>query len=237
MCGRFTLAAADHDLDAVFGNYSWPERRLRYNIAPTQQVLILKGNSSEPAWVRWGLVPRWARDTSGAARMINARSETVLEKPAFRDLMSRSRCLVIADGFYEWQLLPDGKKEPLYFQLPGGVPFGFAGLWDTWHDPTGQIVETCTILTRAAPPWLGAIHNRCPVIVDRSAHKRWLDTAQKIDMASADWLEPLTESGLPYARVGFRVNSVANDDSACREVHTKKEPGMVENHSRQGELF
>lgn len=237
MCGRFTLAAADHDLDVVFGHHPWPERRLRYNIAPTQQVLILKGNSNEPVWVRWGLVPRWAREASGAARMINARSETVLEKPAFRSLINRNRCLVIADGFYEWRLLPDGKKEPLYFHLPGGVPFGFAGLWDTWHSPEGQVLETCTILTRAAPSWLGAIHNRCPMIVDRPANKRWLDMDRKIDMACPDWVEPLTESGLPFARVGFRVNSVANDDSSCREALPATEAGMVQDHPRQGELF
>lgn len=238
MCGRFTLAATDHELDIVFGETAWPERQPRYNIAPTQQVLILKAGLNEPAWVRWGLVPRWAKDSGGAARMINARSETILEKPAFRSLVTRRRCLVLADGFYEWHLRPDGRKEPLYFHLSGGTPFGFAGLWDTWNSATGQMLETCTILTRAAPPWLKQFHERCPVIVARHANKRWLDMHHEIDMSRADWLEPQTESDLLYRRVSSRVNSVANDDSHCREALTPEtKAGMAQDHPRQGELF
>lgn len=215
MCGRFVLAADNDALDAEFGLRRWPARTPRYNIAPTQQVLIIKMGSDNPEWVRWGLVPRWAQDPSGAARMINARSETVLEKPAFRNLVRRNRCLVPASGYYEWQSTPGGGKQPFHFRRADLLPFGFAAVWDSWEGPGGKFLETCSILTVDAPEWMRSWHHRCPVMVRGELSGSWLGG----EVGTVEWLgqflTPWNRSEVDVYPVSTRVNSVAHDDSQC----------------------
>ena len=215
MCGRFVLAADNDALDAEFGLRRWPARTPRYNIAPTQQVLIIKMGSDNPEWVRWGLVPRWAQDPSGAARMINARSETVLEKPAFRDLVRRNRCLVPASGYYEWQATPGGGKQPFHLRRADLFPFGFAALWDSWEGPGGELLETCTILTMDAPEWMRSWHHRCPVMLRAGLAGSWLEGEGGNGEWLSRFLNPWKYEEFEFYQVSNRVNSVAHDDVEC----------------------
>lgn len=215
MCGRFALAADDASLDAEFGYRLWPAREPRYNIAPTQAVMVVKMTQADPHWLRWGLVPRWARDSSGAARMINARSETLLEKPAFRDLAHRNRCLVPATGYYEWRTTPRGAKQPFHFRRAGGRPIAFAALWDSWEGAGGEILETCSILTMDAPEWMRAWHHRCPVMLRGDLVGAWLDGTVGLRESLARFMVPWDRGDAEVYPVSKRVNSVVHDDPEC----------------------
>lgn len=171
MCGRFTLRLSPEELQQIFDVMRAPEWTPRFNIAPTQNVVILREQAGERelSLARWGLIPSWAKDESMGARMINARSETIHEKPSFRTAFKSQRCLVVADGFYEWK--PDGKKkQPHFIRLANEQPFAFAGLWETWGD-----LETCTIVTTAANDLLKPMHERMPVILSPVDYDIWLD--------------------------------------------------------------
>ena len=190
----------------------------RYNIAPTQPVLIIRQNPKEPrrklSLVRWGLIPSWAKDASGAAMMINARSETAAIKPAFRDALKSRRCLVPADAFYEWQRT--GKtKQPFCFEVNEGSLFAFAGLWERWKDPSGTWIKSCSILTTTPNAVTTAVHDRMPVILDPSNYDLWLDPGMTNVDAARHLLKPYDARLMRSFPVSPRVNSVVNDDAEC----------------------
>jgi putative SOS response-associated peptidase YedK len=179
MCGRYRLSRRKQLLEEHFATDPWEgDWEPRYNIAPTQPVLVIRQDPKEPvrrlSLVRWGLIPSWSKDLSGAARMINSRSETASTLPLFRDALRLRRCLVPADGFYEWQRTGTA-KQPFCFQVNGGELFAFAGIWESWRDGRGSVLETCLILTPTPNDLTASIHDRMPVIVHPEAYDLWLD--------------------------------------------------------------
>ena len=217
MCGRFTVATDPKLLAERFAAAmpeGWTER---YNVAPSQRVAAVRerGDEREIALLRWGLVPHWAKDPKIAYKMINARSETVMEKSAYRPLLTKGRCLLVADGFYEWRTDPDGTRRPVRFTLADGAPFAFAGLWTRWHDPeSGEPLETCTILTTSANDLVQPVHDRMPVILPRSAEATWLDLSRPVDEALA-LLVPYDPAKMAAAEASLLVNSPRNDVPEC----------------------
>lgn len=190
----------------------------RYNVAPTQPVPIIRQHPKEPrrelSLVRWGLIPSWAKDASGSARMINARSETAATLPAFRDAFRARRCIVPADGFYEWHRV--GKtKQPFCFEVNGGELFAFAGLWERWKDVDSKPLETCSILTTTPNAVTSNVHDRMPVILDPSSYDVWLDPGFADVAAVAELLRPCDARRMRSYPVSARVNSVVNDDADC----------------------
>jgi putative SOS response-associated peptidase YedK len=202
MCGRFALHAHPDVVALQFGLDSVPHFAPRYNIAPTLPVLIIRKEGA--ATVRWGLVPRWAKEASMGARMNNARAETVAEKPAFRDAYRRRRCLVPASGFYEWKS-ELGLRQPYYVHPAGGELFAFAGLWEQWRD-----LKTCAIITTDANARMAAVHDRMPVILGRGDYAAWLAGEDGL-------LRPCPDDALAIRRVGRAVNSARNDDASLIE--------------------
>jgi putative SOS response-associated peptidase YedK len=190
----------------------------RYNIAPTQPVPVIRQHPKEPvrelSLMRWGLIPSWAKDPSGAASMINARAETAGSKPAFRESLKSRRCLIPADGFYEWKR--DGKtKQPFCFEVNQGQLFAFAGLWDRWKDPGGNWIKTCSILTTTPNVVASGVHDRMPVILDPDGYDLWLDPGMKDVAAASDLLKPYDARLMRSYPVSTRINRVANDDAEC----------------------
>ena len=182
MCGRFTLTLDPGDLQEAYPGLVVPGGLTpRFNIAPTQPVAVIPNiGEYRLDYYVWGLIPSWAKDPEIGSRMINARSETLAEKPAFRNSYRRKRCLVLADGFYEWKQLEGGKaKQPVYIYMKSRQPFAFAGLWDLWHAPDGSEVRSCTIITTQPNELLQSIHNRMPVILPSQAQPVWLDPSEQ----------------------------------------------------------
>lgn len=218
MCGRFTLSGPGDVVAAVFELSEVPPIVPRYNITPTQPVsaVLLAAESSQRrvATFRWGLIPSWAKDSAIGARMINARAETVATKPSFRSAFRLRRCLVIADGFYEWQKL-DRRKQPFHIRMRDGRPFAFAGLWERWKGTHGDVVDSCTLITTEPNELIAPLHNRMPVILAPESYERWLDP----DMDQPDKLErllrPYSADEMTAYPVGTRVNNPANDTSEC----------------------
>lgn len=216
MCGRYTLTTPGELIADVFDLAEAPHVEPRYNVAPTQEVAAIRrdepGGERRFARLRWGLVPHWADDPAIGNRMINARAESAAEKPAFRTSFKTKRCLVLADGFYEWKKVEGGKKQPWYFRLETGDPFAFAGLWARWTRGGGEPVESCTVLTTDANPLVRRIHPRMPVILDPEHHDLWLDPA----VEDRERLEAVLDAFDPARMIAFpvstRVNSPANDD-------------------------
>ena len=223
MCGRYTLSSPGDLVADLFDLDQVPEIPPRYNVAPTQEVAVVRREDDHRAfrWLRWGLVPFWADDPSIGNRMINARAETAAEKPAFRAAFKKRRCLVLADGFYEWQKVHGGAKQPWLFRLASGEPFAFAGLWESWRDdeaPEGEPpLETVTLLTTDANPVVAPVHHRMPVILGREDHNLWLDPA----IADRERLEALLDPYVPEEMVAHpvsrRVNKPQNDDPSVVE--------------------
>ncbi len=180
MCGRYSLLAPDPAaVRARFGIDEQLEVRQRFNVAPGDEVLAVttdKQGSARGDLLRWGLVPSWAKSPDLGLKMINARVETVAEKPAYRGALQRYRCLIVADGFYEWQRVEGGPKQPFHITRDDGGLFAFAGLWSIWHAPDGGRLRTCTIITRPANDAVAALHDRMPVILAPEAERPWLDT-------------------------------------------------------------
>jgi putative SOS response-associated peptidase YedK len=177
MCGRFTASFEFREIKLLFNlQRDLSSFAPRYNIAPSQEVPVIVHNEgvNELKWMKWGLVPNWAPDPSIGERMINARAETITEKPSFKRLVQQRHCLIPADGFYEWRREGNGKV-PVWIHLKNKEPFAFAGLWDLWRDSEGQTLYTFTIITTVANALLRPIHNRMPVIFDRLSAKQWLD--------------------------------------------------------------
>ncbi len=219
MCGRYRLSRrkqlVEEYFDSVSGEADWSPR---YNIAPTQPVPVIRQNPKEPirelSLLRWGLIPSWAKDSSVAAQMINARSETAGTKPAFRDALKFRRCLIPADGFYEWQRT--GKtKQPYCFEVNEGEPFAFAGIWDRWRDPMGNAVETCSILTTTPNAVTSTVHDRMPVILDPDNYDLWLDPGMTNIAAISEMLKPFDALLMRCYPISTRINHVANDDEEC----------------------
>lgn len=217
MCGRYTLRANSEKLirrfGITFGAMDWSPR---FNVAPTQVMPIIRAveGGRELAPARWGLIPSWAKDAAIGNRMINARSETAAEKPAFRAPLAQRRCLVPADGFYEWQKTSATRKQPYLITMADGEPFGMAGLWERWRDPDGQDVDSFTILTTAANAAMRPIHERMPVILTPARYASWLDP-RKQDVA--DLMTALPDDALVMHPVSTRVNNPRVDDAACVE--------------------
>ena len=223
MCGRYELHTHPAAIALAFGLAHPPDIHPRYNIAPMQDVPIVRVNASgdrELVQVRWGFVPRWARDPSIGHRMINARSETAFEKSAFRNAFRRHRCLLPASGFYEWKPMPWG-KQPLHVGLKDDGPLGFAGLYERWLSPEGEVLDTCTILTTEANALLRDAHDRMPVIVPRDDYARWLDLA---DASVDDLLRPYPPEEMTVYPVSSRVNAVRNDDPSLIAVSEERKP-------------
>lgn len=222
MCGRYTLTISAEDVWEdleLLGEPSDLEEEAagepiagRYNIAPTQRVPIVASRAPERLRMfKWGLVPHWADDASKAARMINARAERLGSTPAFRDAFARRRCLVIADGFYEWKKVEKGKNLPHYARPVGGALITFAGLWESWHKGEG-VLRTCTIITTQPNDLLRGIHHRMPVILPPDKREVWLDEAAAEDDLTV-LLRPAGDDLLELYPVGPHVNSVKNDDA------------------------
>lgn len=219
MCGRYRLSRRKQLVEEYFETASdEPEWTPRYNIAPTQPVPVIRQNPKEPrrelSLMRWGLIPSWAKDSSIAAQTINARSETAATKPAFRDPLASRRCLVPADGFYEWSR--SGKTKQAYcFEVNDGELFAFAGLWDRWKHPSGQWIKSCSILTTAPNAVTSSVHDRMPVILDPSDYDVWLDPGMRNLDAVSGMLKPYDARMMRCYPVSSRVNHVANDDAEC----------------------
>jgi len=218
MCGRFTLTPSAQVLMDELGLLWIPEDyRPRFNVAPGQLILAARDGDQgrKGAMLKWGLVPPWAKDPSIGSRMINARSETVAEKPSFRRAFDRQRCIIPADGFYEWR--KDGKvKIPMLFRLREGRPFAFAGLWEAWRPPSGEgeTLFTCTILTTVANELVQPVHDRMPVILPKEAIDLWLDRDVPGEGVRG-LLVPYPAEEMEAYEVSTRVNSVKNDDPLC----------------------
>jgi putative SOS response-associated peptidase YedK len=213
MCGRFTLTVDPPTLQQVLELNEVPaDLQPRYNIAPTQPVAVVTDPEARRVEMfRWGLVPSWAKDESIGNRLINARAETVAEKPSFRSAFAKRRCLVLADGFYEWQKRAKGEKgpsQPYYFQLESGEPFAFAGLWELWRDPDGEKVLSCTIITCPANERVRKVHDRNPVVLDGDRLWRWLDP-----VAPEAELHALLAPYPADEMVSFPVSTLVNDPS------------------------
>ena len=212
MCGRFTLSQSAEAIASVFQLNQVPTLEPRYNIAPTQPVAtVLQTSAHERQFqlLRWGLIPAWAKDATMGSRLINARAETVAEKPSFRSAFRHRRCLVIADGFYEWRR-QDGKKQPFYFRMQNQQPFAFAGLWEHWQDPKGEAIDSCTILTTEANELLQQIHERMPVILNPKDYDMWLDPTMQIEQLQ-QLLQPYSSAVMTSYPVSTKVNKPTND--------------------------
>jgi putative SOS response-associated peptidase YedK len=215
MCGRYMQTTPVEAMQRMFRFAERPNLPPRYNIAPTQEVPIVRrtrdGARRELILVRWGLVPYWADDVSIGNRLINARAEAVERTPAFREAYRRRRCLVPADGFFEWR--KEGKRrQPLLARRKDGGPFAFAGLWERWKQPDGQVLRSCTIITCPPNELVAPVHDRMPVILDPGDFERWLDPEaangrELLKPCPAEWLEAVP--------VSARVNSPDNDDPEC----------------------
>jgi putative SOS response-associated peptidase YedK len=218
MCGRFTLFEADKVLSKEFGVSGVPPLSPRYNIAPSQPIAAVRtphtGIGRELALLRWGLIPSWSKDPAIGNRLINARAETVKEKPSFRNAFRRHRCLIPTNGFYEWQRQERG-KQPYFVRMRDGRVFAFAGLWDRWESSDKDVIETCTILTTAANTVLAPIHGRMPVVLPQAEYARWLDPALKDPDSLSPLLVPFPPEEMLAIPVSPRVNAPSTDDEEC----------------------
>jgi putative SOS response-associated peptidase YedK len=221
MCGRYTIIATPEALRALFGYDEQPNFPARYNVAPTQPIPIVRfvDGKRHFALVRWGLLPSWVKDPKSFTLLINARGETAAEKPAFRAAMKRRRCLIPADGFYEWQA-GGPRKQPYFIRMKSGGPFAFAGLWETWTGPNGEEQETAAIVTTNANRTLAPIHDRMPVILAREAYDLWLNSADVDPVAASALIAPAPENLLEAIPVSTEVNRVANDNPKLVEPAT-----------------
>jgi len=234
MCGRYELHSHPAAIALAFGLAHPPDVHARYNIAPMTEVPIVRVNAEgqrELVRMRWGLVPRWAKDPSIGARMINARGETIAEKPSFRMSFRRHRCLFPADGFYEWMTMSPGtaageppRKQPQHIGMADGSLFGFAGLYERWRSENGDVLDTCTIVTTEANALLRPVHDRMPAIVAPEHYARWLDPA---GADVVDLLAPFPAAAMAYYPVSTRVNSVRHDDASLIEP-VASAPGEID---------
>jgi putative SOS response-associated peptidase YedK len=214
MCGRFTLTADTEQLQKTFPQFSFPGQSApRFNVAPTQPILAVANDGRSAAdFFAWGLIPSWAKDPGIGSRLINARAETLAEKPSFRGSYKYKRCLIFADGFYEWKAQPGTKtKTPYFIHLASELPFAFAGLWDTWNAPDGSQLNSATIITTEPNGLMATLHNRMPVILPHDAYTQWLDPAPQKAEVLQPLLKPFPADQMTAHPVSTLVNSPAND--------------------------
>jgi len=221
MCGRFALKAPPRTIQEHFHLPETIELSPRFNIAPSQTIAVVRCLQGEKTrqlvMLRWGLIPPWAKDMKIGYKMINARSETLAQKPSFRAAFKKRRCLIVADGFYEWKHA--GRiKEPFYVQLENGAVFGFAGLWESWKSPDGNIVESCTVITTSANELIRKIHDRMPVILLPADYETWLQDSTP-EQRLQQLLAPYPAEVMEMYRVSSEVNSPKNDTPACIRPH------------------
>jgi putative SOS response-associated peptidase YedK len=215
MCGRFTLVSPYVAVTERFHAAAPAGLRPRYNIAPGQEILcVLRDGKNRLESLRWGLIPFWAKDPAIGNRLINARAETLAEKPSFRQAYARRRCLVVADGFYEWRSA-GRRKVPVYIFLKSRAPFGFAGLYETWKAPDGTMIRTCTIITTEANDFLRPIHDRMPVILPERVEGDWLEPAETRLERLQSFLRPVPPGDMDAYDVSPVVNNAAHDASDC----------------------
>ncbi len=223
MCGRYELHANPAAVALAFGLAHPPSIHPRYNIAPMQQVPVVRVNAEgqrELVQVRWGLVPRWARDPSIAAKMINARAESVAQKPSYRNAFRRHRCLVPANGFYEWMTTAEGHRQSVLVGCRDGNLIGLAGLYERWLSPEGEVLDTCTIITTDCNETIRPVHDRMPVIVPPEQYARWLDPAEP---GPEELLVPCPARDVAFWPVSTRVNNVRHDDASLIERVEERE--------------
>ncbi len=214
MCGRFTLTVDPADLQDAFGGFIFPTPFApRYNIAPSQPVLAIPNDGKNKAdFFLWGLIPSWSKDPAIANKLINARGETVAEKPSFRGSFKYKRCLIPADGFYEWKAQTGQKsKTPYFIHMKDRQPFAFAGLWDEWHSPDGNTLRTCTIITTAPNELMADLHNRMPVILDKQNFGDWLNPMPLRPENLIHLLKPFPADRMSAYPVSTSVNIPGND--------------------------
>ncbi|HJZ21374.1 MAG TPA: SOS response-associated peptidase [Bradyrhizobium sp.] len=253
MCGRFVITSPPAAVRQVFGYIEQPNFPPRHNVAPTQPipVVIIENGVRHFRLMRWGLLPSWVKDPRKFTLLINARSETVLEKPAFKNAMRRRRCLIPADGYYEWQVL-EGRKQPYFIQRRDGGPIGLAGLAETWTGPNGEELDTVAIVTAPASADLSVLHPRVPVTIRVGDFDRWLDCRAYDAVEVMALLAPPREGEFAWHAISTRVNHVANDDAqlilplsaeqiAAEQLPAKKvapkKPAAAESDDGQGSLF
>ena len=217
MCGRFTLRTPARDLVEVFELLREPELSPRYNIAPTQRVAVVRqsGKDRELGVMRWGLVPSWSKDPKAGPPLINARAETVATKPSFRTAFKHRRCLIPADGFYEWQKTDSKTKIPHYIRMAKDRPFAFAGLWETWHGNDGSALDSCTIVTTDANDLMRPLHDRMPVILPEENFAQWLDPKNENAPELETLLRPYSPAEMTAFPISTLVNSPRNDCPEC----------------------
>jgi putative SOS response-associated peptidase YedK len=213
MCGRYTLKTDGAALAQQFALPEVPQIDARYNIAPTQAVAVVRETEAgrDFEMMGWGLIPSWSKDPSIGNKMFNARSETAAEKPSFRSAMRQRRCIIPADGFYEWQATGPKTKQPIYFTMADQSLFGFAGLWEEWHSPDGSPLHTCTILTTSANELIAPVHDRMPVILAPEHYSRWLDRGMRHAEPLLDLLVPFPTDQMSARPVSSLVSRVGNE--------------------------
>jgi len=254
MCGRFVITSAPEALRRLFGYAQQPNMPPRHNIAPTQPVpvVMIENGSRHFRLMRWGFIPAWVKDPRGFALLINARAETVLDKPAFKNAIRRRRCLIPADGYYEWSQ-SETRKRPYFIHARDGQPFGFAALAETWIGPNGEELDTVAILTAAAGPDLAVLHPRVPVTIAPNDFERWLDCSNDSVDAAMPLLAAPAVGDFVWHEVSAKVNRTANDDAqlilpitpeeaAAEEAKPAKKaatrkPVVVSGDDGQGSLF
>jgi putative SOS response-associated peptidase YedK len=217
MCGRYSQRQSAEIIAQAFQVDNVPALKPRYNIAPTQSVATILQPSTNRQFkmLHWGLIPSWSKDTKISSKLINARAETVAEKPSFRSAFKKRRCLVLADGFYEWQKQEDKQKQPFYFRMSKENPFAFAGLWEHWEDQeTGEEIESCTILTTEPNDLMKTVHNRMPVILEPKDYDLWLDVNVKPELLQP-LLHPYPDEEMTAFPVSKAVNKPTNDTAEC----------------------
>lgn len=217
MCGRFDLHIPKELLERILGVTFLHDIQPRYNIAPSQQVAVIRSSPEgirHIDYLRWGLIPSWAKDPSIGSRMINARSETVDVKPAFRKALKHRRCIIPANGFYEWEVV-DGKKKPLYVKMKDDTLMLLAGLWDHWKTPEGNILESCTILTTPSNELIKPLHDRMPLILDVASSDLWLDPTVTDPEKLKPLFTPYPSEKMEMYPVSDIVNSPKNDTPEC----------------------
>ena len=217
MCGRFALKAPPRSIQEHFHLPEKVDLSPRYNIAPSQTIAVVRHLPGKDIrqldMLRWGLIPHWAKDMKIGYKMINARGETLDQKPSFRPALKKRRCLIAADGFYEWK--HSGKtKQPFYVQLKKGGVFGFAGLWESWLGPEGNIVKSCTIITTSPNELIREVHDRMPVIIHPDQYETWLEDSPSVQSLH-ELLVPYPADEMKIYQVGSEVNSPQNDTPTC----------------------
>jgi len=222
MCGRFTLFFDPSELQDLFGLTGTPPPAWapRYNIAPTQPVaaiILNEGAQRELTHFQWGLIPSWSKDPTMGSRMINARAETIREKPAFRAALKRRRCLIPANGFYEWQKT-DNAKTPMYITMKDDSPFAIAGLWEQWRSPQEAVIRSCTLITTTPNSMMEKIHDRMPAILNPKEYDRWLAPGELPEMDLHHLLSPYPASKMKVVEVSRKVNSPKFDSAECVEA-------------------